>query len=121
MKNPTTSRRSKTAPGRESSDRLERDRKFILEAGEWPKWPVLPLKRRDGDAAASDRCAFLLNGFDRERPVVYLALIYHCDRVATKIMDETKAKSVTWEEIVERLPSRQFDSLEALLGYYTVD
>jgi hypothetical protein len=99
---------------------IERDRLMVLSPGEWPKWPVLPLMRRDGDFHADDAAGFLLAVVDQSRPVVYLGTIYRTDDIATEIKQET-GKRANWSQIVARLPKREFDTLDAMLSAYRID
>jgi hypothetical protein len=68
------------------------DLEFMKAYDKWPRWPMLPLKKRDD----SKICGFLLGtGY----PVVYLKNIYGLKQGDT----------------IENLPKQEYDSLQAIL------
>ena len=44
------------------------DAKFILNPGQWPRWPVLPLVRRFYPISNGDSCGLLLDGLMKVPP-----------------------------------------------------
>lgn len=90
----------------------ERDSAFILDPDRWPKWPVLPLKRR-GYAAHEVQhfCGFLVHFDKRLGPPfnVYLGTIY-----SIRAAD-------TWSEALAEFPMEIFASIDDLVKEWTVD
>lgn len=84
------------------SDPVARSRAMIEDPGSWPIWPMLPLIRRVGDVTDADYCAFLLDVNRDNWRHVYIGLVYQGMDFPT-------------------LPTRDFDSLDALLEVYQVD
>lgn len=83
-------------------DPVARSRAMIADPGSWPIWPMLPLIRRVGDVTDADYCAFLLDVNRDNWRLVYIGLVYQAREFAT-------------------LPTRRFESLDALLEIYQVD
>jgi hypothetical protein len=105
-----------------SVEAISRDRAFILDPDKWPKWPVLPLMRRDYDAFGKDAAGFILPFSGKEaRPAVYLGVIYMLDAIADAIRQQSGNANVTWDEIVLKLEKITYDSLDALLVDWRVD
>ena len=103
-------------------ERIERDRQMIRNPSDWPRWPVLPLKMRSGDAHDPQWCGFLLNyDFTKVKPTVYFGSIHRLDRVAAEIKEATHADQVMWSQVTDTMDSREFDDIDALLAVYTID
>lgn len=89
-------------------DTFEKDRHMIEAPMEWPRWPVLPLTRRNGGWSGPDYCGFILS--TKMPPyLVYVATMY-----ALK-------PGVTLLEAVSGLPTKQYASLDELLIDWRVD
>jgi hypothetical protein len=101
----------------ERDQMVERDRKMMHNPVDWPRWPILPLKPRDGMYQGIE-CGFLLN---EAKPTVYLGYIYALDAIYKQVVEETGDKHVTWDKIVAKLNKREFASWDDLLDVYTVD
>jgi hypothetical protein len=99
---------------------ISRDRAFISDPEQWPKWPVLPLIRRNRAPWTEKACGFILPG-QLASPVVYIGVIYMLDTIAEQIKQETGKTYVDWEEIVARLEKVTYDSLDALVAEWKVD
>ena len=106
---------------------IERDRKMILHPDDWPRWPTLPLTRRNGDLYHPNGfAAFLMSGDTKTLingggVVVYIDNMWRVPEIAADLKKANPERSVMWTEICERLKSKTFDNLDALLAEYTVD
>jgi hypothetical protein len=104
------------------AERIERDRQMIRNPGDWPRWPVLPLKLRTGDAHDPQWCGFLLNyDFTKVKPTIYFGNIFCLARVACKVRKATHEDQVMWSQVTETMDSREFADIDALLALYTID
>lgn len=81
--------------------RLERDLAFMRDPDRWPRYPRLPLKRREGDSDLSDPHALALLIADG-RPIIYFGNVFATSGTAD-------------------LERREYASFEALAADYTVD
>lgn len=85
--------------------RIARDVALMQSQTSWPRYPILPLRKRSGDLMDDDYCGLLLA--DR-RPVVYVGnLLLRGQR--------------TWLEYLKTLEARTFSSFEALAAVWEVD
>ena len=92
---------------------MEKERTFVRDAMEWPRWPVLPLKRRNGgDFADADYCGFL---FDNGKPKVYIGIIFGLG--GSGVCDGKK----TWGDVLAPLPTIEYPDFDAMLEVWKVD
>lgn len=104
-----------------SAARLKKDRDFLCSPGKWPKYPVLPMKRRDGGFHRPEATGFVMSDVATGEPIVYFGNIWGLDGIAEAIKQETGRKTATWGEITAKLPHRLFADIDAILAIYTVD
>lgn len=90
---------------------------FIARPILWPRYPALPLKRRDGNFHADDYTVFILSG----RPTrAYIGNVFHMS-VIQKQRRAAGKPCKTWGDLLADLPYRDYESVEALLNDYMVD
>ena len=89
-----------------------KDRNFMDEPGEWPRWPLLPLKLRHGSGDEQDYLGFM---FADRRPIVYLGTIF------LEELWKVEPKPKTWADAFKNLRRTEYDDLESLLDVWTVD
>lgn len=93
----------------QAQSRLVLDRKFVSDPEEWPRWPLLPVKRRDGDQFHQHGyCGFM---FADGRPRVYLGYMYELGAGYPK----------TWGEALSKYKAVEYADVDALLSVWTVD
>lgn len=113
--NPTAKRRARpTAEQREQeaiAARKARDLAFIRNPEDWPRWPVLPLKLRDGDVFDKNFAALL---FASGTPVIYFANLFD-------LPTGERGEGKTWANVLSVFELRIYPSFEALVEEYTVD
>jgi hypothetical protein len=101
--------------------RISRDRAMILCPLDWPRWPLLPLTRRDGALREADSHAFMFANNPPGRPVVYFGLIHgrEMNAAARRILAATQIRP-TWRQVLDGMRKWEFESLDALLAHYEV-
>ena len=73
------------------------DAKFILDPGQWPRWPILPLARRHSPMD-NDGCGLLFDGLMRVPPYrVYLLNMFR----ANEFKDARYIDYTTVDELVK--------------------
>lgn len=83
----------------ESKERLERDLEGMKSPGSWPRWPVLPLKRRDRAESGPEMGILAVRGLDEKpEPIVYRTNMF---------------EATSWEKLDEN-PKYTYESFEAL-------
>ena len=89
-----------------------RDLAMMHSPLDWPRWPVLPLKRRKGQSYDhDDYCGFL---FSDGKPTVYLHTIFG--------LGESKdGKGRKWSDVLAPLRKVEYDSLDELVTVWQVD
>jgi hypothetical protein len=92
---------------RAKETRETRERAFLAEPMNWPKWPILPVMHR-GDVAGDRACGFV-HASDPKR--VYFGNIFGLPSEGCK----------TWADVLAKLESREFPSPDALLTQYRID
>jgi hypothetical protein len=88
--------------------RLERDLMMMRSCLDWPRWPLLPVKLRDGDFQDPQFCGLL---FADGQPIVYLGNLFHLPG----------ANGETWRQVMNAMQRREYPTLHALAADYTVD
>jgi hypothetical protein len=90
---------------------MARDLKFIQVPLQWPHWPILPLKLRDGHILDKEFAALL---FAADIPLIYFANLFD-------LPTREAAGGKSWGDILGAFTTREYASFEALLADYTVD
>lgn len=98
-------------------ERIRRDREFLDHSLRWPRWPVLPMKLRNGDATSPQFCGFVYGHVDVE-PVIYFGNIFGFSKVVDKLKKELGKGNITYSELLTVFP---YDSLDDLVQEYRVD
>lgn len=80
------------------------DLEFMQKPTQWPCWPILPVKQRDGNFYDKDYCGVLMNDV-AEKPVVYLTNMYF----------------ISPESSLDDVPKKLYESLEKLVTEWRVD
>jgi hypothetical protein len=101
-------------------DSIAKDRDFMDRGLEWPKYPILPVKLRNGDTHNKYFCGFVF-GYVDPKPIVYFGNIYDLNNIADKIQKETGNKEVTWGQILDTMESKTYSSLDSLVKEYRID
>jgi hypothetical protein len=79
------------------------DLEFIQDPSEWPRWPILPVVKRE------DReCGFV---FANGKPEIILAYLYGLDEIPGD----------TWEAKLNGIERRSYASFEELLKEWRID
>ncbi len=81
-------------------ERPLKDILFARDPGQWPVWPILPLKRRNGDIFADDGLGVLVDAEGYETTVFV---------------------SCAFMPITTATPRKSYDTLEDLFAEWTVD
>jgi hypothetical protein len=89
-------------------ERKRRDLAFMRNPLDWPKWPLLPLKLRDGSGHEVRFCGLL---FADEKPVVYFGNVYALP----------KADGQTWRDVLSEFEFTEYETFEDLVAEYTID
>ena len=89
---------------------IDEERAFIKHSDEWPKWPTLPMKLRNGNVHDKNFCGFI---FDDGQAIIYLANLFH--------LADTVKGPATWKEVLSTLPSKKYDNFDELLKEYRID
>lgn len=84
------------------------ERIFLEDPMEWPRWPLLPLKKRRGDFHADDFAGFL---FAEGKPKVYIGTIFG-------IRGE---KGQKWSEVLADHQVVEYSDFDDLLAVWEVD
>jgi len=111
----TTKTRRKPAAKRKLTDREYLDASLY-----WPKWPMLPVIKRDHGNSDAD-CGFLFSHSREPEPVVYLGNVFRIGEIVDALKAESGLESVTWQEILATMERVEFPSLEAVLEAYRID
>lgn len=100
-------------------DLMERERAMLRDPSLWPRWPLLPLVKRNGQMSDDDHCAIMFADRQLERPVIYIGLLLEVT-LAAKRLGATDA-SAGWGDVLGKFPRREFNSLDELMATYRVD
>lgn len=88
--------------------RMRRDLTFMRDPQHWPRWPLLPLKLRNGVMQDERFCGLL---FDEQRPIVYFGNLFMLP----------EATGQAWQDVLRGFKRREYASFEELVDDYTVD
>lgn len=97
------------------------DRDFMECSLNWPRWPTLPLVKRDIYANNEEACGFIYSFSAEPKPIIYFGNVFRINEIAEKIKKETGKDKITWQEILATMKSREFGSLEEILEIYRID
>lgn len=106
---------------------LEKDRAFVQMPGEWPRWPVLPLKQRDPSKfQEADFCGLL---FADLKPKVYLVnmfALYEATKEDREALIQPPdappaAKAITWSDVLSKYKALEYPDMDTLLRTWMVD
>jgi hypothetical protein len=90
---------------------MARDLRFIQHPLQWPHWPILPLKLRNGHILDKEFAALL---FAEGKPQIYFANLHDLPSGAA-------VAGFNWATVLGAFTTRKFASFEALFTDYTVD
>jgi hypothetical protein len=99
---------------------IEKDIAFLDQGLNWPCYPVLPVKKRDGNWNAKDYAGFVWAYLEPE-PVIYVGNMYSIDSVKKSIQKETGKEEVTWSQILARFEKKTYKNLTEMMTEYMVD
>jgi hypothetical protein len=101
-------------------DSMAKDRDFMDRGLYWPRYPILPVKLRNGNTSSKYFCGFVF-GYVEVKPIVYFGNIFELNSIQHKIQEETSTKQVTWQQILATMESKTYSSLDELVKEYRVD
>lgn len=88
------------------------EKEFLKEPRIWPRWPVLPLKLRNGEFSDPKFCGLMHEAYPTR--VYFVNMFMLADRAR-----ELKAK--LWSDILDTIEYKEYPSPSALLADYKID
>src|SRR4029077_6169146 len=89
-------------------DKFTRDLTMVQSPGEWPAWPVLPVKKQTGNFTDDNYLGFLIA---ESKPKVYIGCMYEL----------IGYKGQPWKDVIAKFPSVEYPDYEGLCDTWTVD
>lgn len=91
----------------------ELDLWFLKHPMEWPRWPMLPLKRRNGAKFSDDfYCGLFVHGLGNGGFRVYKLNMFH-------LPNSPLIK--TWDDAVKHIKFEHYETPEALIAEWKID
>lgn len=86
---------------------MNQDIEFLKNSMQWPRWPMCPVRRRDGDST-NQFCTGVVLSFAGP-PRVYKLNVFNLPKVDT------------WAEALEGVEFKEYPTLEDLVVEWSVD